>query len=155
MALPCMCTSVCNCDEEGAFTPPRAADGVKEQVMSRVLVVDDDPQILRMLQMWLEREGHEVFLAEDGHDALNIVDWAPDCIDLMITDIVMPEKEGLELIMELKRKVRPLPIIAISGGGDLSSYSYLKMARMLKADRAFRKPLDMQELLTAVSELTG
>ena len=96
MALPCMCTSVCNCDEEGAFTPPRAADGVKEQVMSRVLVVDDDPQILRMLQMWLEREGHEVFLAEDGHDALNIVDWAPDCIDLMITDIVMPEKEGLE-----------------------------------------------------------
>jgi len=57
--------------------------------------------------------------------------------------------------MELKRKVRPLPIIAISGGGDLSSYSYLKMARMLKADRAFRKPLDMQELLTAVSELTG
>lgn len=123
--------------------------------MSRVLVVDDDPQILRMLQMWLEREGHEVILAEDGYGALKIVSRAPDCIDVMITDIVMPEKEGLELIMELKKKFCRLPIIAMSGGGDLSPYSYLKMAKMLKADRTFRKPLDMQELLATVSELAG
>ena len=121
--------------------------------MSRVLVVDDDPQILKMLQKWLERDGHEVYLAVDGNEAMDVVSRNPDCIDLMITDIVMPDKEGLELIMELKKKHSRLPIIAMSGGGQLSAYSYLKMATMLEANRTFRKPFDMKEMLQAVREL--
>jgi len=67
----------------------------------------------------------------------------------------MPDKEGLELILELKRKYWKLKIIAISGGGQLHPLTYLRMADKLKADRTFQKPLKMQELLTAVKELAG
>jgi DNA-binding response OmpR family regulator len=123
--------------------------------MSRVLVVDDDAQIRRMLEMWLARDGHEVVLAGDGNAAMDAVSGALGRIDVVITDIVMPDKEGLELIMELKKQYWRLPIIAISGGGYLSPYSYLNMAKMLKADRTFRKPLDMKEVLAAVRELAG
>ena len=108
-----------------------------------------------MLQMWLERDGHEVFLAEDGNDAIDIVKLYPDTLDVVITDIVMPEKEGLELILELKKKYHKLKIIAMSGGGQLHPLTYLKMAQMLKADRTFKKPLKPEELLATVRELTG
>ncbi len=123
--------------------------------MSRVLVVDDHPQILRMLQMWLERDGHEVCLAEDGNDALDALELEPDGFDVVITDIVMPEKEGLELILDLKKKYGKLKIIAMSGGGQLHPLTYLRMADKLKADMTFSKPLKPRELLSAVRELTG
>ena len=123
--------------------------------MSRILVVDDDFQIRRMLQMWLERVGHKVFLAEDGNDAIDIVKLYPDALDVVITDIVMPEKEGLELILELKKKYHKLKIIAMSGGGRLHPLTYLKMAQLLKVDRTFKKPLKPEELLATVRELMG
>jgi DNA-binding NtrC family response regulator len=123
--------------------------------MGRILVVDDDLQILRMLQMWLERDGHEVCLAVDGNDALDALKLEPDEFDVVITDIIMPDKEGLELILDLKKKYHKLRIIAMSGGGQLHPLTYLRMADKLKADRTFRKPLKIQELLAAVKELVG
>jgi|WetSurMetagenome_2_1015567.scaffolds.fasta_scaffold04639_2 DNA-binding NtrC family response regulator len=123
--------------------------------MSRILVVDDDQQIRLMLQMWLERDGHEVHLAEDGNDALDALKLETDGFDVVITDIVMPDKEGLELILELKKKYHKLKIIAMSGGGQLHPLTYLRMAQGLKADKTFRKPLKTQDLLEAVRELAA
>ncbi|MFH1279260.1 MAG: response regulator [Candidatus Eisenbacteria bacterium] len=119
--------------------------------MARVLVVEDDPQVRMMLRMTLERAGCVVDEAEDGRVALR--KHRQDPADLVITDIVMPEVEGIETIMELRRSSPALPIIAISGGGHESPESYLTIAEKLGANRTFAKPVDREEMLEAVNDL--
>lgn len=119
--------------------------------MRRVLVVDDDDQVRLMLQLALERDGYEVELAADGGQAVALQHSNP--VDLVITDLVMPEKEGIETIVELLRDFPDLKIIAISGGGMLGSKMYLDMAHRLGAARTFPKPVERNELLEAVSQL--
>jgi len=92
-----------------------------EENMARILVIDDDIQILEMLGQTLEREGYEVVDALDGKEGMRLYREAPT--DLVITDIVMPEKEGVETIMELKRDFPDVKIIAMSGGGQINSES--------------------------------
>jgi YesN/AraC family two-component response regulator len=119
--------------------------------MAKILVIDDEPSIAIMLKKMLEKAGHEIEIALNGNEGLNLVDkFQPE---LLITDIVMPEKEGLELIFDLRKKKPELKIIAISGGGRFQFGGYLNSAKHLGADRVFQKPLDHKEFIQAVSDL--
>ncbi len=119
--------------------------------MARILVVDDELAIRDMLKRMLERQEHEVSLAEDGKQALKIIDsFSPQ---ILITDLIMPEKEGIETILEVRKRNPQIKIIAISGGGRIGPESYLKLAISVGAARALTKPFAQDELLSAVNDL--
>jgi DNA-binding response OmpR family regulator len=119
--------------------------------MGKILVFDDEPYILLMIKKMLEREGHEVDLALNGREGMEL--FEKNKPDLVITDIIMPEKEGLETILELRKKHPELKIIAISGGGRIGPEGYLPSAKQLGADMVFQKPLVQKEFVMAVSVL--
>jgi DNA-binding response OmpR family regulator len=121
--------------------------------MKRILIIDDEPDILMMLKKMLERAGYEVDLAVNGESGMQL--FNAQSADLVITDIIMPEKEGLEIIREMKQIKPDLKIIAISGGGRISADSYLDTAKMFGADRVFQKPFRQVELVAAVNELSA
>jgi YesN/AraC family two-component response regulator len=119
--------------------------------MAKILLIDDDPSILMMLKKMLEKEGHTVEVANNGREGLEKIESCSP--DLLVTDIVMPEKEGLELIFYLRKKKPGLKIIAISGGGRFSYEGYLTSAKYFGANRVFQKPLDRKEFVQSVSDL--
>ncbi len=119
--------------------------------MGRILIIDDEDQVRAVLRQMLERKGHEVFEAADGVEGLKINREHP--ADLIITDIIMPEKEGIETIKELRREFPAVKIIAMSGGGRIGPESYLKMAKGFGAARTFTKPIDQNELVDVVAEI--
>ena len=119
--------------------------------MAKILIIDDDPSILTMLKRMLEKAGYEVDTAGNGSEGLKKIENFPP--DLLVTDIVMPEKEGLELICYLKGKNPELKIVAISGGGRFNYEGYLTGAKLLGADLIFQKPLVHKEFVQAVSDL--
>ncbi len=120
----------------------------------RVLVVDDDAQIRFLLQKMFELEGYEVTVAFNGEEALRIYREKPS--DVVITDIFMPGKEGLETIVELRSEFPNSKIIAISGGGShVRKGDALHAALKLGANRTFSKPFDLLKLKEAVQELSG
>lgn len=116
-----------------------------------ILLIDDDQQVLNVLGEMLRLEGHDVYTAENGLIALSILNRQQ--FDLVITDLIMPEKEGLETIAEIRRDYGSMPIIAISGGGRGGPMNYLETARYIGADRALKKPFQRRELIAAVREL--
>ncbi len=118
--------------------------------MPRVIVIDDEAQTREMLYQMLEQEGYEVIVAQDGIDGIKQFRDKP--ADLVITDLIMPEKEGLEIIQELKNDFPEVKIIAITGGGIGKPGGYLKIAKIAGADYVFCKPLERQELLDAILE---
>ena len=119
--------------------------------MKRILVIDDDVQFRKMLCQTLERAGYEVTEASDGDEGTKLYRQQP--VDLVITDIIMPGKEGLETIMELKHDFADIKIIAISGGGRIEPEGYLGSAEKLGAAHTFSKPLDTKQLLETIHEL--
>jgi DNA-binding response OmpR family regulator len=119
--------------------------------MAKILVIDDEPSILLMIKKMLEKAGHEVEMALNGKEGMQI--FENNKADLLITDIIMPEKEGLETIVEMRKKYPDLKIIAISGGGRISADGYLPGAKLLGANMVFQKPLIQKEFLEAVSFL--
>jgi len=126
----------------------------KEQetsIVARILVIDDEDQPRQMLQQALERAGYEVTTARDGSEGLQRFRAAPT--DLVITDILMPEKEGLETIMDLRREFPTVKIIAVSGGGRTGGLNFLDIAERLGAQRTLQKPFGLREMLAAVHEL--
>ena len=96
------------------------------------------------------RRGFNVLTADDGKKGMTL--FNKNQVDLVITDIVMPEKEGIEIILELKKLLPDIPIIAISGGGRLSPDGYLNAATRLGAKYTFKKPFDWDDLLSTVNE---
>jgi len=96
------------------------------------------------------RRGFNVLTADDGKKGMTL--FNKNQVDLVITDIVMPEKEGIEIILELKKLLPDIPIIAISGGGRLAPDGYLKTAEQLGANYTFKKPFDRDDLLVTVYE---
>ncbi len=118
-----------------------------------ILVVDDEEQMRSIIRQLLENAGYSVMEAPDGKVALWLFKEMP--ADLIITDIIMPEKEGLETIMELKRDFPKVKIIAISGGGQGSPGQYLSIAKKMGADHTLTKPFEKEELLKAVKNLLG
>lgn len=119
--------------------------------MAKILVVDDDDAVRMMLSKMLETAFHDVTGAENGIHALICV--RKQLPDVVILDIIMPEKEGLETIIELRRDYHNLKIIAISGGGSVSAINYLALAKKLGAHLTIEKPIKMKELLAAVRQL--
>ena len=119
--------------------------------MARILIIDDDVQILKMLRKMLEHEGYEVVDAADGNKGIRL--YREDPTDLVITDIIMPEKEGIETIIDLRREFPEIKIIAMSGGGHTAAESYLHMAKGLGAMRTLSKPFVKGELLEAIEAL--
>jgi DNA-binding response OmpR family regulator len=120
-------------------------------IVARILVVDDEEQPRGMLRLALERAGYEVIEARDGSEGLQRCRETP--ADLIITDLLMTEKEGLETIMEVRREFPDVKIIAISGGGHSGSLNFLEVARRLGAQHTLSKPFDLHRLLAAVREL--
>ncbi len=123
----------------------------KTGVMNRILVIDDDSQIREILKQYLEMAEYEVLTAPNGNEAIRLHRAAP--ADLIITDIVMPEKEGLETIMEFRRQFPSVKAIAVSGGGRVGAEEYLGIAKALGAQETFTKPFELAKLLEAVREL--
>lgn len=119
--------------------------------MSAILVIDDDASVREVVSEMLRLEGHEVIIAENGRDAVPLL--SARHIDLVITDLIMPEKEGIETISEIRRFDSRIPIIAISGGGRLGPGDYLETARYIGADATLAKPFARQELLAAIDAL--
>ncbi|MCP4350757.1 MAG: response regulator [Desulfobacterales bacterium] len=118
--------------------------------MARILIVDDENEIRDMLRQMFEREGFEVVEAPDGKEALKI--FRQEQTDLVITDIIMPEQEGLETIIKLRKEFPEVKIIAMSGGGIIEPEPYLNMAEKVGALRTFTKPVNRKELLEKVRE---
>jgi DNA-binding response OmpR family regulator len=119
--------------------------------MFRILVIDDDVQIRKMLRLALAAEGFEVLEARDGKVAMKLFQQEP--ADLVITDLIMPEKEGIETIIELRREYPGIKIIAISGGGRINPKDYLYLAEKLGAQITLKKPFSRKDILRAVYKL--
>ncbi len=119
--------------------------------MARILVIDDEQQARTLFFNLLERAGHEAIAVGDGEEGLRLM--KQQTFDLVITDLVMPGKEGIETIIDLRGQYPGVKIIAISGGGRLGPKNYLEAAAGLGADRTFAKPVKRDELLAAIDEL--
>lgn len=119
--------------------------------MALILIIDDDDQFRRMLRQMLEHAGYEVAAASDGEDGIRLNRERP--ADLVITDLIMPEKEGLQTITELRRDFPESKIIAVSGGGRIDAKSYLDLAKKFGAVRTFAKPVEKEELLSGIEEV--
>lgn len=117
----------------------------------RILIIDDDEDIRHILQAAMEKHGFWVETAGDGEEGLRT--YAASPADVVVTDILMPEKEGIATIIELKREYPKVKIIAISGGGSVGPDTYLTMARELGADRILSKPFSMSKLIEMIEEL--
>jgi len=125
--------------------PTAANDG---GVQPKVLVIDDDILVRRTISRILQHGGYEVTLAEDG--AKGVAKFRSERPDLVITDIIMPEQEGIETIIQLLRDNPAARIIAVSGGGRLGSMDFLTVANKLGAAAILRKPFEPAELLGCV-----
>jgi CheY-like chemotaxis protein len=121
--------------------------------MPKILVADDDADVRRVLQLFLERAGYEVTVVDNGNAA--VATYAADPHDLVITDIVMPEKEGIETIAELRVLNPEVPIVAISGGGRIGAHDYLSWVRRCGVEHTFIKPIDRAALLEVVEQIVG
>jgi DNA-binding response OmpR family regulator len=121
--------------------------------VAKLLVIDDNPSLRRMMHRALENAGHEVLDAENGERGLELL--RTHGADLVITDIMMPEKDGIETIRELHETSPDTRILAISGGGMLHELKYLHMASAFGADATLAKPLRIGELLATVERLLG
>ena len=118
--------------------------------MKRILVVDDEAQIRTMLTQMLGQEGYEVHTAENGEQGFALV--GRYSFDLVITDMIMPVKDGLKFIMELVRDYPDLKILAISGGGAIKAERYLTMAGYLGDIATLEKPFKREVLLDVVKK---
>ncbi len=121
--------------------------------MPRILLIDDDDQLRGLLQAILEGAGYEVNTASDGKQGVHR--FRDKRADLAIVDIFMPEKEGLETIVELKQIDPNVKAVAISGGGLRLDMEFLDHAKTFGAEHAMEKPLNPQELLDIVHKMIG
>jgi two-component system, chemotaxis family, chemotaxis protein CheY len=116
---------------------------------SYILVIDDDAMVRQALARILKGQGYEVECAVEGHQGLEA--FRRRRPDLVISDIVMPEMEGIQTIMELRILSRDCPIIAISGGGRFGKVDFLDVAKQLGANATLAKPFETEELLQTVA----
>jgi CheY-like chemotaxis protein len=123
----------------------------EREAMAHILIIDDDDQFRTMVRQLMERNGHEVKEASGGKEGIRLYRESPT--DIIITDLIMPGKDGIETIQELKKDFPDIKIIAVSGGGRLGPQDYLHLAKMLGARRTLTKPIKLSELLNAIEEL--
>ena len=116
-----------------------------------ILVIDDDPHLLNVVGGVLEDEGAQVSRANDGLEGLRT--FAAEPPDLVVTDILMPNREGIETIVEMKRRHPGVKIVAMSGGARLGAENVLDLARQLGADATLSKPFASARLIETVAVL--
>jgi len=121
--------------------------------MKKILVIDDEEQIRNVISRYLQHDGYDVVAVADAKQAMQAVQG--HVFHLVITDILLPEKNGIELIADLDREVPGLKFIAISGGGHIPADLYLESARSQGAAISLMKPFDRSDLLEAVESLIG
>lgn len=122
--------------------------------MAKILVIDDDEQMRVMLEEMLKRANHEVVLACDGNEGMALYKESPT--DVIITDLVMPNKNGIDLILDMQIQFPDAKVIAISGGGGVAGrFDYLAVSKMLNAGPILKKPFTWKELQDAVDEVLG
>lgn len=134
-----------------AATLPSSPAAAGPSAPARVLVIDDDDVILELVARTLERAGHQVLRARHGKEGLAL--FAAEQPDAVITDIFMPDQDGIEVITALARQRPGIPILAISGGSQLMDLDYLGYARRLGARDALAKPFAPSALMAAVEKL--
>lgn len=116
--------------------------------MIKVLLIEDDFRVREALEIVLRSRDCDVRVAEDGRKGLTLFDaWRPDVV---VTDILMPEVEGIEAIMTIRRRAPDVPIVAISGGSRIAGGDYLPIAKSLGADVTLQKPIKGDQLLAAI-----
>lgn len=118
--------------------------------MARILVIDDDPLVRTTLRKVLERAGHQVAEAADGAKGLD--QYRAQRADVVVTDIIMPDKEGIATIMDLRRFDPAVKIIAMSGGGRTATFDFLRIAKEFGAAKTLQKPFANEALLAAIQE---
>lgn len=121
--------------------------------MARILVIEDDESVRAVIRRALERTGHTVYEGIDGADGFDY--FIRHRLDLVITDLVMPNQEGIETIQRLKQLDSGIPIIAMSGYGREGEFSIMDDAVLMGADIALEKPFDVTDLIAAVERLTS
>jgi len=126
----------------------RVEMGKEGSVAPLILVIDDEEPVRTVLRQMLEKEGYEVEEAPDGAVGLSLLQDHP--IDLVITDLFMPEKEGIETMREVQKSFPQVKIIAMSGGGRMGKLDFLPMAESFGAQRTLAKPFERKELLETV-----
>ena len=114
----------------------------------KILVIDDEDLVRRTVMKILRSDGHEVVCAANGMAGMSL--FRAEQPDVVITDIIMPEQEGIETILSIRREHPGVRIIAISGGGQIGDTEVLKMARLLGADDVIAKPFRAKDLLSRV-----
>jgi CheY-like chemotaxis protein len=119
--------------------------------MPGILIVEDDSDLRTMLKVSLNRRRFTVLEAENGKEA--IAHFKPSVTDVIITDLIMPEEDGLKVIMRMRELKPSIKIIAISGGGKAGPGSYLNLAKALGADAVYSKPFSVNEMITKIEEL--
>ena len=119
--------------------------------MAGILIVEDDKELREMLKISLTRRKHTVFETGNGREA--ITHFRAGITDLVVTDLIMPEEDGLKVIIRLRELKPSIKIIAISGGGKAGPGSYLNLARALGADAIFSKPFSTNDLIAKIEEL--
>jgi len=120
---------------------------------ARILVIDDDPLMRSFMDKCLTRAGHEVTVARNGAEGMHVFDIEP--FDLIVTDLFMPDRDGLEVLREIHRKTRAVPILVISGGSPDMPKDLLEFAAALGADTTLSKPFSPEELVLSVQALLG
>jgi len=119
--------------------------------MQQILLVEDDPDLRKLLGLYLVQMGYAVVEATNGKEALALQQANPS--DLVLTDLLMPEKEGIETIEYLRKKDPKLKIIAMSGGRRGSAADYLKVAKMMGANHIMAKPFNYTDLADALTKV--
>lgn len=119
--------------------------------MKRILLVDDEEAIRSMVRVVLKADDREFVEASNGTEAQKILEGSS--FDLIISDVIMPDCDGIELVMMIRRKLPKVPVIIMSGGGRVQATHYLNLAEKLGAAKVFEKPFNTAELRAAVSDL--
>ncbi len=121
--------------------------------MKKILIIDDEEAIRQMVKRLVEKAGYTAELASNGEEGIMMIEEAS--FDLVITDIIMPRKEGIEIITAIRKDYPEIRVIAMSGGGRFTPEGYLRSAKILGADRVFTKPFNHREMMEAIDELIG
>jgi len=120
--------------------------------MARILVIDDQEPIRRIIRRALETERHEVLDASDGELGMALLDRAPAAVDVVITDIFMPGMDGIQTLREIRKRFPSIKVIAISGGDSSGLLDLRQDAELLGAVKSVHKPFTAREIVDAVRD---
>lgn len=119
--------------------------------MATILIIDDNEKILYLFKRFLESHGHVISCAINGCEGLRMLESSSP--ELVITDIIMPETDGLEVVMAIKKMAVDIPVIAVSGGTHAMPADFLMIAKKFGARKVLYKPVELHKLLHAVNEV--